>query len=117
MRNSKLLIVAMSQRCIDLILQSHPGEHNLPEVLHPPHLLWMCDQITKNAETWSELRLHRWIGYVQSGMLANRIIDYEEMKDMFNEAKNAYGANEDDLDLLDHLDPHNTFRLDIGGES
>jgi hypothetical protein len=36
---------------------------------------------------------------------------------MFDEAKRAHGEASDDLeDLLDHLDPTNSFELDIGGQ-
>lgn len=37
---------------------------------------------------------------------------------MFKEARNAYGVcNEDDNDLIDHLNPHSSYELDIGVES
>lgn len=116
MEKSKLLIVAMSEQCIARILKSERSEVELPDVLHPQHLLWMCDQIANNAEDWADLKLHRWIGFVQSGMLANRMLDFESLKHMFQDAKNTYGANGDDPDLIDHLDPHDSFRMDIGGE-
>lgn len=116
MDKSKLLIVAMSERCIAQILKSQTSEVELPDVLQPPHLLWMCDQIANHAEDWSESKLHRWLGFIQSGMLANRMLTYDQLKDMFEDAKNSYGVQEADQDLLDHLDPHNSFRMDIGGE-
>ena len=116
MEKSKLLIAAMSEQCIAQILKSENKEVELPDVLHPQHLLWMCDQIANNSENWSELKLHRWIGFIQAGMLANRMLDFEELKHMFENAKNLYGVNKADQDLSDHLDPHNSFRMDIGGE-
>lgn len=117
MDKSKLLVVAMSEQCIALILKSQSSEIELPEVLQPPHLLWMCDQIANNAEDWPDPKLHRWLGFIQSGMLANQMLTFEELKVMFKEAKNSYGAKGDDQDLIDHLDPHNSFRMDIGGEA
>lgn len=116
MEKSKLLIVAMTEQCIAQILKSESNEAELPEVLHPQHLLWMCDQIANNAENWSELKLHRWIGFLQASMLANRILDFEELKHVFEDAQKSYGVDEVDQDLIDHLDPHNSFRMDIGGE-
>ena len=50
-------------------------------------------------------------------MLANRMLDLDELKAMFDEAKRAHGEASDDLeDLFDHLDPTNSFELDIGGQ-
>ena len=118
MEKSKLLIAAMSEQCIALILKSPKSESEaeLPEVLHPNHLLWMCDQIINNAEEWSDLKLHRWLGFVQAGMLANQMLSFVELKRMFVDAKNTYADNSDDHDLIDHLDPHSSFRLDLGAE-
>lgn len=116
MEDSKLLIVAMSEQCIALILKTQKSEPVLPEVLQPAHLLWMCDQIANNAEDWTEPKLHRWLGFIQSGMLANQMLTFEELKVMFQNAKNSYGAKGDDQELIDHLDPHNSFRMDLGGE-
>ena len=116
MDNSKLLITAMSEQCIALILKSEATGVELPDVLHSQHLLWMCDQIINNVECWSDLKLHRWLGFIQSGMLANQILSFVELKRLFVDAKSAYADNSDDHDLIDHLDPHSSFRLDLGGE-
>lgn len=117
MDNASLLIAAMAQQCRALIEESKPPDSDLPPALHRNHLLWMCDCIEKHAEEWPVTKQHRWIGFIQGGMLANRMLDYDTAKSMFDEAKNAYGASGADDDLLDHLDPKCNFRLDIGGES
>jgi hypothetical protein len=45
------------------------------------------------------------------------MLDLDELKGMFDEAKRAHGEASDNLeDLLDHLDPTNSFELDIGGQ-
>lgn len=115
MDNTSLLVVAMAEQCSALIKESNRGGNNLPQALHPQHLLWMCEQIRQNAENWGPPKLHRWIGFVQSGMLADGMVDFEGVKAMFDAAKNAHGANSDD-DLIDHLDPACSFNMDIGGE-
>ena len=76
----------------------------------------MCDRIEENARTWPDSKLHRWIGFVQCGMLANRMCDLTGVKEMFNAAKNAYGARAEDVDLVDHLDSESSFEFDIGGQ-
>ena len=116
MDKSKLLIVAMSEQCIALIRNSEKREVELPEVLQPQHLLWMCDQIAHKTDKWTDLKLHRWLGFIQSGMLANRMLTFEELKKLIEDTKTSYGVKSDDQDLIDHLDPHNSFRMDIGGE-
>ncbi len=106
----------MADKCRALMEESTGVTSELPQALHPRHLLWMCGQITKLAESWPATKLHRWIGFVQCGMLANHILDLEQVKVMFDESKNAYGGGGEDDDLLDHLDPCTEFKLEIGGE-
>jgi hypothetical protein len=114
MDTASLLIKAMAEECRGLILGWNKPDLTLPEALQPGHLERMCDRIEKHAEDWPAARLHRWIGFVQCAMMANRILDLDGMKSMFDKAKNAYGeANED---LRDHLDPKDYFEFDIGGE-
>jgi hypothetical protein len=114
MDTASLLIKAMAEECRDLILEWSKADLDLPEALQPEHLERMCDRIEKHAEDWSTAKLHRWIGFVQCAMMANRMLDLDGMKSMFDKAKKAYGeANED---LLDHLDPKDSFEFDIGGE-
>lgn len=114
MDTANLLIRAMAEECRGLILQWNRPVVDLPEALQPKHLEYMCDRITKHAEDWSATRLHRWIGFVQCAMMANRMLDLAGLQTMFDKAKNAYG--EPNEDLLDHLDPGESFELDIGGE-
>jgi len=116
MVNASLLVVAMAEQCRALIQKSKKADSDLPQALHPNHLLWMCDRIRDHAEDWPITKLHRWIGFIQCGMMANRILDLDGARAMFDEAKNAYGAIGEDADLLDHLDPSSSFKLDIGGQ-
>lgn len=116
MDSSRLLIVAMAEKCGDVIEHAEFTNLGLPRALGLKHLLWMCRRIAQDAENWPAARLHRWIGFVQGGMMANRLLDFEHLKAMFDEAKNAYGQNADDRDLIDHLDPRSSFKLEIGGQ-
>jgi hypothetical protein len=116
MEEHKLLIVAMAEQCRDLITQSEETQLGLLPTLRPKHLLWMCDNIQQHAEHWPATKLHRWIGFVQCGMMANRMLDLDGAKALFNKAKNAYGEIGDDQDLVDHLDPTSSFEMEIGGQ-
>jgi len=114
MDNPGLLAVAMADRCRESLLQWHKLELGLPASLQPRHLIWMCNRIEAHAEDWPGTKLHRWIGFVQAGMLANQMLDLAGAKALFDDAKVAYGEFTDDF--LDHLDPANSYELDIGGE-
>ena len=114
MDNTSLLVVAMVEQCKGAILEWNGPESDLPTPLQPKHLEWMCDNIEKHAEDWPATKLHRWIGFVQCAMLANRMLDLDGAKAMFDEAKVAYGEISEDL--FDHLDPACPFDVDIGGE-
>lgn len=114
MDNVSLLVTAMAEQCRDLILESETPDLGLPKALQPKHLLWMCNKIQEHAEESPATKLHRWIGFVQCGMMANRILDLDGAKAMFDKAKAAHG--EINEDLLDHLDPTSSFECDIGGE-
>lgn len=116
MDNSSLLVVAMAEQCSALIKESKNINSGLPQAVHPKHLLWMCDRIRTNADSWSATTLHRWIGFIQCGMLANDMLDFAGTKSMFDDAKNAFGVDGDDDDLIDHLNPDASFELDIGGQ-
>ncbi len=116
MNDSAPLITAMAEQCRARIHDSADLKPDLPQVLHPRHLLWMSERIIQNAEGWPDVRLHRWIGFIQCGMLANGIIDFEGAKALFDTVKNAYPGSRPDDDLVDHIDPDNSFGLDIGGE-
>ena len=88
----------------------------MPKALHPKHLIWMCDQIQKGAQTWPVTRLHRWIGLVQAAILANRMLNLEEIRAMFDEVKRSHEVSSGDQDLTDHLDVYSSFKLDLGGQ-
>lgn len=109
------LIRAMAEKCSDVILKWHLPGLSHPASLQPKHLLWMCASILKHSNEWPLTKLHRWIGFVQGAMIANRMIDLKEAKGLFDDAKMAFGASTEDL--LDHLNPDVQFEIDIGGES
>lgn len=112
-----LLVVAMAEKCSRVIQEWNEYDSRLPKALQQKHLLWMCAKIEKHAEAGPADKLQRWIGFVQGAMLANRMLDLDGLKTMFDDAKCAHGgANEDLEDLLDHLDPANSFEFDIGGQ-
>ena len=46
-------------------------------------------QIEEHAEDGPATKLHRWIGFVQGAMLANRMLDLDGLKAMFDDAKAA----------------------------
>jgi hypothetical protein len=91
-------------------------EESLPKALHPKHLIWMCDQIQRQAQGSHVTKLHRWIGFVQAAILANRMLDLEQIKAMFDEVKKSHGVSSEDQDLVDHLDVSSSFKLDLGGQ-
>ena len=118
MDNNSLLIVAMAEKCKSLISESESADIGLPIALQPKHLLWMCKKIEEHAEDGPATKLHRWIGFVQGAMLANRMLDLDGLKAMFDEVKRSHGEAVEDLeDLLDHLDPTSSFEFDIGGQA
>jgi hypothetical protein len=81
----------------------------------PAHLLWMCDKIQAKVDDWPATRLHRWIGFIQCGMISMGLTDLDGARRIISEAKTIF-AEDEDQDLKDHQDPTNPFFLDIGGE-
>ena len=117
MDNTSLLIVAMAEECRRVIQEWDKSAPDLPKALQPKHLLWMCNKIEEHAEDGPVTKLNRWIGFVQGAMLANRMLDLEGLKAMFDNAKRDHGETSEDLeDLTDHLDPTSSFEFDIGGQ-
>lgn len=115
MNKEILLVREMAERCRQLLLtDSAPPDSSMPIPLHKTHLMWMCDQVEKHSDNWPAARLHRWIGFIQCALMANRVLDLEGLKSMFDEVKMAYGDTGEDL--FDHLNPDSTFEFDIGGE-
>ena len=114
MDDSDLLVVAMAQKCRGLIQEWETPDLDLPQALQPKHLLWLCNKIDEHAGNSPATRLHRWVGFIQGAMLAHRMLDFDGAKAMFDEAKISHGKASDDL--LDHLDPNSSFKLDIGGQ-
>ena len=118
MDNTNPAIAAMAEKCRAIIEAGKSGPIELPESLRPQHILWMCDQIERHAENddWPITKLHRWIGFVQSAMMATRMLDLGAAKAMFDSVKNEYRPTVEDQDLVDHLDPANSFELELGGQ-
>ena len=113
MDQTNLLVVAMAEECRRIILQWEDEDSELPESIRRAHLERMCERIEKHSEDWPTSRLHRWIGFIQCALIANRIIDLSEAKRMFDRVKVMYP--EADEDLLDHLDSSSSFEFDLGG--
>lgn len=114
MNEDSLLIVAMAERCRELLRNSPARDLELPDSLQPKHLHWMCDQIEGEADEAPPTRLHRWIGFVQAAMLAHGMLDLDGARQMFDRIKDEHGVSSEDL--LDHLDPTSSFEFDIGGQ-
>ena len=115
MKNPQLL-VAMVEECRETIL-AHPENDAIPghpASLRSGHLCRMCDRLIDNLEDWPAVKLHRWIGFIQCALIANRMLDLAGVKSMFDHAKNAFG--EPTSELIDHLDPDNAFELELGGQ-
>ena len=113
MDQSNLLVVAMAEECRAIIQQWQEEDSSLPESTRRAHLERMCERIEKHSEDWPATRLHRWIGFIQCALIVQGVIDLPEAKRMFDRAKIAYPESDDDL--LDHLDPSDSFEMDIGG--
>ena len=116
MEDARQMIVEMAAECRDAIRVSNHEENRLPKALHPKHLLWMCDQIGRHAQSSPVTKLHRWIGFVQAGILANQMLDLDQIRAMFDAVKQSHSASIDDQNLVDHLDVDNAFELDLGGQ-
>jgi hypothetical protein len=116
MEDTRSLVTAMAAKCRDLIRGSNEEEKRLPKALHPKHVLWMCDNIFTHAQEWPVTKLHRWIGFVQAAILANRMLDLEQIKAMSNEVKKEHRVSSQDQDLIDHLDVDSSFKFELGGQ-
>ena len=117
MDQTNLLIRAMAERCLNII-QDKPEDVRLglPNTLAPDHLRRMCKLIVEHAEDWPAIKLHRWLGFIQAGMIANLMLDLDGAKAMFTKVKVEYGPIAKDQDLLDHLDPTKSFEFEVGGQ-
>lgn len=116
MEDSRILVAAMAGKCRDVIRGSNEEVSTLPKALHSKHLLWMCDQIQQHAQTLPVTKMHRWIGFVQAAILANRMLDLEQIRAMFDELRKVHRVSGDDQDLMDHLDVESSFKLELGGQ-
>jgi hypothetical protein len=117
MEQANLLVIAMADKCQRIIQDKAKDiRFGLPASLGPDHLRWMCKLIVEHAEDWPAIKLHRWIGFVQAGMIANFMLDLAGAKAMFSKTKEEYGSIAKDQDLLDHLDPTTSYEMEIGGQ-
>ena len=114
MSDDVLLIEAMADKCLALLVAWDEQVPDHQPSLRPKHLEWMCRQIAQHARDWPATKVHRWIGFVQAALIANHMLDLQQAKRMFDDAKNAFG--EMDQDLVDHLDPTSSFEVDLGGQ-
>lgn len=117
MQQANLLLIAMAERCLNII-QAKPEDVRLglPQALRPDHLRWMCKSVIQHAENWPTSKSHRWIGFIQAGMVANYMLNLAGAKVMFAEVKERFGPLANDQDLLDHLDPDSSFEIETGGQ-
>ena len=116
MQDSSASFGAMAEKC-RILIEGHNGSlQNLPAAISPSHLLRMCDRIEKHAGDWPETKLHRWIGFIQCGIIANGILDLAGAKAMFDSVKHEYLKTSEDQDLTDHLNSESTFDIDVGGQ-
>lgn len=116
MEQSQLLVAAMAEQCRQLIQSATSDPLDVPEGLQPRHLLAMCERIEEHADDWPATKLHRWIGFVHGAMLANRLLDVDRARAIFEAARSKHGTAPGDQDLIDHLDPGSSFRMDLGGQ-
>jgi hypothetical protein len=114
MEKRELMMVAMAEKCGQMIKESGLINTSLAPTLQPVHLLWMCSRLQMHVGDWPQAKLHRWLGFIQAGMVAHRIIDLVRAKTMFDEAKIAYADSSDDW--LEHLDSNSMYEVDIGGQ-
>jgi len=114
MQQHELMMVAMAEKCGQLLQESQTTNATLATVLQPAHLQWMCGQLQKHAEHWPQAKQHRWLGYIQAGLVAHGIIDLPKVKSMFDDAKVAY--SDACGDWLEHLDHESAYKVDIGGQ-
>jgi hypothetical protein len=116
MLTKRLLVAAMAAKCQAVIRRSNEEVSSLPRALHPKHLLWMCAQIIQYAQEWPAAKLFRWIGAIQSAILANHMLNIRQVRNMFGGMKRFRRVSSRDQDLVDHLDPNSSFKFDIGGQ-
>ena len=117
MDQSNLLVRAMAERCLNIIQDKTDDiRFGLPTSLRPAHLRSMCKLVVEHAEDWPVTKLHRWIGFIQAGMIANLMLDLDGAKAMFNRIKEQFGSIAKDQDLVDHLDPSTSFEMELGGQ-
>lgn len=109
--------VQMARKCQDL-LQKHGGPClPVPPSLNPLHLKRMCEQIESLVNAGKVKKAHRWIGFIQAGLLALGILDLTGLQEMFDDLKLDVADRDSDLEnLLDHLDPDSAFEFELGGE-
>lgn len=69
-------------QCREIISRSQRLDCPVINTLHPVLLLWMCDLLEKNANAWPDMKMQRWIGFVQCGMYANDMIDFDDVLEM-----------------------------------
>jgi len=116
MLTNRLLVAPMAAKCRDVIRRSNEEVSSLPRALHPKHLLWMCAQIIQYAQEWPAAKLFRWIGAIQSAILANHMLNMKQVRNMFGGMRRSRRVSSRDQDLVDHLDPNSLFKFDIGGQ-
>lgn len=116
MTKDRDLIVEMALQCLKTLRTSDEEVFKLPLPLHPKHLIWMCEQVADHAEHSSLTKLHRWLGFIQAGLLANGMLTLDDITHMFDEVKARHADYRQDEDLADHLNLENSFEIELGGQ-
>lgn len=107
MTDTRSVVVAMARQYKRIISTAHFSRVEIPKALRVRHLSWMVDRVIEHSEDWPETRLHRWIGFIQSGMMANATLGLDVARDIFTTASNTVETCNDNL--IDHLDFENTY--------
>ena len=68
----------------------HADGNSLQEALRPSYLMWMCETVIAKKDEWVATRLHRWIGYIQAGLLLSGITGLEHEKDRVRDLKKEF---------------------------
>ena len=55
-----------------------------------PNLLWMCDRIEENADTWPADKTGRWLGFIQATLGLQQLADMDEEREVSRPLYHAF---------------------------
>ena len=73
--------ITLLKRCADILEQAGPAHGVEPEGCGRAHLLWMCASAKDHASSWPIDKLSRWLGFIQSAMTFQGLLNVEEERD------------------------------------